>query len=120
MPPTFFSQNWSSLSNLLKSSGVSLGNCYLGQRNLQGSWQEWKVTLVTECTRAGLVRKMIMKWKSSIFNGGAGKRKKGSRRTRSPLVGRERKRERKEEMHFSSQIHGSITKYITMKFKFKH
>lgn len=60
-----------------------------------------------------------MKWKSSIFNGGAGKRKKSGRRTRPPLVGRERKRERKEEMHFSSRIHGSITKHVTMKFKFK-
>lgn len=45
---------------------------------------------------------------------------KGCRRTRPPLVGRERKRERKEEMHFSSQIHGSITTHLTMKFKFKH
>ena len=74
---------------------------------------------MTEHAGAGLLRKMIMKWRSSIFNGGAGKTKKGSRRTRPPLVGRERKRERKEEMHFS-QIHGSITKHITMKFKFKH
>lgn len=75
---------------------------------------------MTERTGAGLLRKMIMKWTRSIFNGGAGKRKKGSRRTRPLLVGRERKRERKEEMHFSSQIHGSITKHVTMRFKFKH
>lgn len=77
------------------------------------------MNLVTERTGAGLLRKMIM-WRSSIFNGGAGKRKKSNRRTRPPLVGRERKRERKEEMHFSSQIHRSITKHVTMKFKFKH
>lgn len=67
---------------------------------------------VTEHTGAGLLRKMLMKWKSSIFNGGAGKRKKSGRRTRPPLVGRERKTEKKEEMHFSSQIHGSITKHV--------
>lgn len=65
---------------------------------------------MTEYTGAWLLRKMKIKWKSSIFNG-AGKRKKGSRRTKPPSVGRERKRERKEEMYFSSQIHRSITKH---------
>lgn len=78
------------------------------------------MNLVTECAEAGLLRKMKIKWKSSIFNEGAGKRKKGSGRTRPPLVGRERKTERKEEMYFSSQIHGSITKHVTMRFKYKH